>query len=46
MLAGVPVSPGLVHTALLGLAGFAGFPVCGTILLRTDWPLATAGRAA
>jgi len=46
MLAGVPASPGLVHTAVLGLAGFAGFAVFGTILLRTDWPLAAAGRAA
>ena len=46
MLAGVPASSGLVHTALLGLAAFAGFAVFGTILLRTDWPLAAAGRAA
>jgi len=46
MLAGVPASPGLVHTAVLGLAGFAGFAVFGTILLRTDWPLAATGRAA
>jgi uncharacterized protein (TIRG00374 family) len=46
MLAGVPASPGLVHTALLGIAGFAGYAVFGTILLRADWPLAAAGRAA
>jgi uncharacterized protein (TIRG00374 family) len=46
ILAGVPASPGLVHTALLGLAGFAGFAVFGTILLQTDRPLATAGRTA
>jgi hypothetical protein len=36
IVAGVPVSRGLVHTALLGLAGFALYAVCGAILLRTD----------
>jgi uncharacterized protein (TIRG00374 family) len=46
ILAGAPVSPGLVHTALLGIAGFAAFAVFGVIILRTDWPLAAAGRAA
>jgi hypothetical protein len=46
MLAGVPASPGLVHTALLGIAGFAGYAVFGAILLRADRPLASAGRAA
>jgi uncharacterized protein (TIRG00374 family) len=46
LLAGVPVSPGLLHTALLGLAGFAAFAVFGEIVLRADWPLAAAGRAA
>jgi uncharacterized protein (TIRG00374 family) len=46
MLAGVPASPGLVHTALLGIAGFAGFAIFGVIVLRTDWLLAAAGRAA
>jgi hypothetical protein len=46
ILAGVPVSPGLVHTALLGIAGFAAFAVFGEIVLRADWPLAAAGRAA
>ena len=46
ILAGVPVSPGLAHTALLGVAGFAAFAVFGIIILRTDWPLASAGRAA
>src|SRR5215469_7096897 len=46
ILAGVPVSPGLDHTALLGIAGFAAFAVFGEIILRADWPLATAGRAA
>ena len=46
ILAGVPASPGLVHTALLGIAGFAVFAVFGAIILRADWPLAAAGRAA
>jgi hypothetical protein len=46
LLAGVPVSPGLLHTALLGIAGFAAFAVFGEIVLRADWPLATAGRVA
>jgi len=46
ILAGAPVSPGLVHTALLGIAGFAGFAIFGVIILYTDWPLAAAGRAA
>jgi hypothetical protein len=46
ILAGTPTSPGLVHTALLGIAGFAGFAVFGVIILSTDRPLAAAGRAA
>jgi uncharacterized protein (TIRG00374 family) len=46
ILVGAPASPGLVHTALLGIAGFVLFAVFGVITLRTDWPLATAGRAA
>jgi len=46
ILAGVPASPGLVHTALLGIAGFAAFAIFGAIILRTDWPLATIGRTA
>ena len=46
ILAGAPVSPGLVQTALLGIAGFAGFAIFGVIILYTDWPLAAAGRAA
>jgi uncharacterized protein (TIRG00374 family) len=45
ILAGVPASPGLVHTALLGIAGFAGFAGFGVLILRADWPLAAAGRA-
>jgi uncharacterized protein (TIRG00374 family) len=46
ILAGAPASPGLVHTALLGIAGFAAFAVFGVVILRADWPLAAAGRAA
>jgi uncharacterized protein (TIRG00374 family) len=46
MLAGAPVSPGLAHTALLGIAGFALFAIFGAVLLYTDRPLAVAGRAA
>jgi len=46
ILAGAPVSSGLFHTALLGIAGFVVFAVFGEIVLRTDWPLATAGRVA
>jgi uncharacterized protein (TIRG00374 family) len=46
ILAGVPVSRGLVHAALLGIAGFVLYAVFGMIVLRTDWPLATVGRVA
>jgi uncharacterized protein (TIRG00374 family) len=46
VLAGVPVSRGLVHTALLGIAAFVLYAVFGVVVLRTDWPLATLGRAA
>ena len=46
MLAGAPVSPGLSHAALLGIAGFLLFAIFGTVLLRTNRPLAAIGRAA
>jgi uncharacterized protein (TIRG00374 family) len=46
ILAGVPVSRGLAHTALLGLTGFVLCAICGVILLRTERPLAMLGRAA
>ena len=46
IMAGVPVSRGLVHTALLGIAAFVLYAILGVIVLRTDWPLATLGRAA
>ena len=46
MLAGAPASPGLVHTAFVGIAGFCLVAIFGAILLHTDRPLAVAGRAA
>ena len=46
ILAGAPVSPGLAHTALLGIAGFVLFAIFGAVLLYTDRPLAAVGRAA
>ena len=45
ILAGVPASPGLVHTALLGIAGFVLYTVFGVIMLYTERPLAALGRA-
>ena len=46
ILGGAAVSPGLVHTALLGLAGFALYAIFGAFLLRSERPLAALGRAA
>jgi len=46
ILAGAPVSPGLVHTAILGIAGFVLFAIFGAVLLLTNRPLALLGRAA
>jgi uncharacterized protein (TIRG00374 family) len=46
ILAGVPVSRGLVHTALLGIAAFVLYAIFGVVVLRTDGPLATLGRVA
>jgi uncharacterized protein (TIRG00374 family) len=46
ILAGAPVSRGLVHTALLGVAGFGLYAIFGVIVLRTNRPLAALGRAA
>ena len=42
----MPVSRGLVHTALLGIAAFVLYAIFGVIVLRTDWPLATLRRVA
>jgi uncharacterized protein (TIRG00374 family) len=46
VLAGTAVSPGLIHTGLLGLGMFCLLAIVGTVLLRTDRPLAAIGRAA
>ena len=44
VLGGAPVSPGLVHTALLGLAGFGLYVAGGVLIMLTDRPLALVGR--
>jgi uncharacterized membrane protein YbhN (UPF0104 family) len=44
ILGGAPVSPGLVHTALLGLIGFGLFTAGGVVVMNTDRPLALLGR--
>ncbi|HEY2285724.1 MAG TPA: lysylphosphatidylglycerol synthase transmembrane domain-containing protein [Streptosporangiaceae bacterium] len=46
MLAGAPVSAGLAHAAILGIAGFMLFAIFGAVILHADWPLAAAGHAA
>src|SRR5215467_11333169 len=46
ILGGAAVSPGLIHTALLGLAGFALYTIFGVFILRSERPLAAVGRAA
>ena len=46
MLAGAPISPGLIHSALLGIAAFVLFAIFGVVILYTNRPLATLGRAA
>ena len=46
ILGGVPVSSGLAHTALLGIAGFALFAISGIVVMATDRPLMVVGRAA
>ncbi len=46
MLGGAVASPGLVHTAFVGAAGFLLVAIAGAVVLRTDRPLAAAGRAA
>jgi uncharacterized protein (TIRG00374 family) len=46
IVGGAAVSPGLVHTALLGLAGFALYAIFGVFILRSQRPLAALGRAA
>jgi Lysylphosphatidylglycerol synthase TM region len=46
ILGGAAVSPGLVHTALLGLAGFVLYSIFGVIVLGTGRPVAALGCAA
>src|SRR5262250_2058395 len=46
IVVGAPISRGLVHTALLGIAGFVLYAIFGVIVLRTDWALVTLGRVA
>jgi uncharacterized membrane protein YbhN (UPF0104 family) len=46
ILGGAPISPGLVHTALLGLAGFGLFVAGGAVVMTTNRPLAMVGRIA
>ncbi len=46
MLAGIAVSPGLVHAAEVGAAGFVLLAIAVAAALRADWPLVAIGRAA
>jgi uncharacterized protein (TIRG00374 family) len=43
ILGGVPVSPGLGHAALLGVAAFGVYILLGIIVMTTDRPLARFG---
>jgi len=45
MLAGIAVSPGLLHAGLVGIAGFVLLAVAGAVILNADWPLRGLGRA-
>jgi uncharacterized membrane protein YbhN (UPF0104 family) len=44
ILGGAAVSSGLVHTAVLGLAGFGLYVLGGVVVMTTDRPLALLGR--
>jgi uncharacterized protein (TIRG00374 family) len=44
IVGGVAIRPGLLHAALLGLAGFALFVVGSIVVLATDQPLTIVGR--
>ena len=46
ILGGSGVSPGLVHTALVGIGAFVLYVVFGIAVLATDKPLEVIGRAA
>jgi uncharacterized membrane protein YbhN (UPF0104 family) len=45
MLAGIAVSPGLVHAGLVGIAGFVLLAAGGAVALNADWPLRGLARA-
>jgi uncharacterized protein (TIRG00374 family) len=45
MLAGIAVSPGLLHAALVGIAGFVLLAAAGAVVLHADWPLRGLARA-
>jgi uncharacterized protein (TIRG00374 family) len=44
LLAGIAVSPGLVHAGLVGIAGFVLLAVAGAVILQADWPLRGLAR--
>lgn len=44
ILAGVPISRGLVHLAFLGLGMFAFLVVAAVLIFTTNWPLQLVGR--
>ncbi len=46
VLGSAHVKPGLVHAALLGMAGFVLFVIGGIAVMTTDQPLALVGRVA
>ena len=46
VLGSTRVQPGLLHTALIGLAGFVLFAIFGTVVLATERPLRKFGLAA
>jgi uncharacterized protein (TIRG00374 family) len=45
MLAGIAVSPGLVHAGLIGVAGFVLLAAASAVILHADWPLRGLARA-
>ena len=44
MLAGIAVSPGLVHAGLVGIGGFVLLAAAGSVILHADWPLRALAR--
>jgi uncharacterized membrane protein YbhN (UPF0104 family) len=45
MLAGIAISPGLLHAGLVGIAGFVLLAAASAVILNADWPLRGLGRA-